>query len=857
MPNDFAASQAPSYIIYRDVPAGELYDPTAPLAFFPPKDSDELFDALRAKYPHLKSHSERMRDATIEFLLEERQAESMSTTVSPAMPSLYDSMTDASPWQQSWPSASMTTLSSPEMTNFATPSFDDSPVPSLPSKQSSESQTSAIDQMTSVFSLSTSEQPKQRVRRKMTEAEKVEYRKRRIVKACDKCSKRKRKACTLDLSCGSTLANIEPVHPQPAGDSGRPERQRQISAQDHQASVCRILFKLLKMNQYMLTHKRANTAKSSQQIEISDALFGLQEADSSNLFGGDGLTGGYEDFTLMFDDPTLDFSLEDFMPFDQQQNFTPADNFRQCVQHFNADTSTSTRSTDRWEAWAPHNAASVDSSFTGLQGNSELERGHDVMISQGAEMPDSRRSRRRRDLAPTQSASASPSSSQSPSAGQLEGLMEAASPSSVSGTPANSSRPPHAHDSQTQSFSCQLRSGEIRGSTCEEDPGRSVDDGVPLRAHTNRAQRPEAAKTLPRSHESSQDASEQEVIRGRPAVQLRYRLRNAGTSDSALTSELSSTSATSSRSTSGLDSTAALEGRPSICGNGVNSSRMTNRGDAKDARSLAAATAPTLRSLMASPSSPTQGEGVSSGLPNGRRNATPSSAPATLPPLRTGVPSVLHARPSSLDDSMTLRSSEIFRLKHRIPASLDSSPPASLYTPSIPGLSTQANGGARDTAGNASTRPATWQQANEAGRASTLIVGTDSSKSTEANGMRKIFTESDTNREKDHHGRDLSSQATATQSTSTQWSAHIEQNVPRTTTAIVVLVATCLLAASLLRTPTLGFALCVPVLIGNLRQSKAFSAVLSIRSRTQGKMRKIGASSFPLGRTILQQAVCI
>jgi hypothetical protein len=47
--------------------------------------------------------------------------------------------------------------------------------------------------MTSVFSLSTSEQPKQRMRRKMTESEKIEYRKRRIVKACDTCSKRKRK----------------------------------------------------------------------------------------------------------------------------------------------------------------------------------------------------------------------------------------------------------------------------------------------------------------------------------------------------------------------------------------------------------------------------------------------------------------------------------------------------------------------------------------------------------------------------------------------------------------------------------------------------------------------------------------
>lgn len=47
--------------------------------------------------------------------------------------------------------------------------------------------------MTSVFSLSSQTQPKTRVRRKMTETEKIEYRKRRIVKACDKCAKRKRK----------------------------------------------------------------------------------------------------------------------------------------------------------------------------------------------------------------------------------------------------------------------------------------------------------------------------------------------------------------------------------------------------------------------------------------------------------------------------------------------------------------------------------------------------------------------------------------------------------------------------------------------------------------------------------------
>lgn len=246
MSNDF--SVAPSYVIYRDVPAGQLYDPTAPLAFWPAKDSDELFDALRAKFPHLKSHSDRMRDATIEFLLQEREAESLSANVSPAMPTLYDSMTETSPWQQSWPSASMTTLSSPEMTSFATPAFGDSPRPQVPQMTRqhssvatpSDAQTPALDSMTSVFSLSTSEQPKQRVRRKMTDAEKVEYRKRRIVKACDKCSKRKRKVCTLRPKLEGAHADFSVVRPQPARN-GRPEEdlQRQINAQGYKASVCR------------------------------------------------------------------------------------------------------------------------------------------------------------------------------------------------------------------------------------------------------------------------------------------------------------------------------------------------------------------------------------------------------------------------------------------------------------------------------------------------------------------------------------------------------------------------------------------------------------------------------------------
>ncbi|KAK0898160.1 hypothetical protein LTR02_010296 [Friedmanniomyces endolithicus] len=197
----------PAYFIYRDSPPGQAYDPAAPPVYFPPKDSDELFDALRLAFPHVKSHTERMRDAMIKFLLEERHAEQMrdSTTIFPD-----NASTAPSPWLQSWPSISSTgstsTFSSPETLDLVTPTFGMSPLPHVPqltrqystapsitATSSGESSPPALEGMTGVFSVSTNDQPKQRIRRKMTEAEKAEYRKRRIVKACDKCATRKRK----------------------------------------------------------------------------------------------------------------------------------------------------------------------------------------------------------------------------------------------------------------------------------------------------------------------------------------------------------------------------------------------------------------------------------------------------------------------------------------------------------------------------------------------------------------------------------------------------------------------------------------------------------------------------------------
>jgi len=170
--------EMPTFFIYRDT---GTVDQGAHLIFFPPKDSDELFDALREAFPQLKSHSERMRQASIEFLIQEQtqslatasfSQEAIPTTASPSWSASFPSMTSATtPWSS--PDAFESFNSSPQIqslnrqisnaTSVATPS---------------EASPSGLEQMTSVFSLCDSAQPKQRIRRKMTEQEKLDYRQR-------------------------------------------------------------------------------------------------------------------------------------------------------------------------------------------------------------------------------------------------------------------------------------------------------------------------------------------------------------------------------------------------------------------------------------------------------------------------------------------------------------------------------------------------------------------------------------------------------------------------------------------------------------------------------------------------------
>ena len=284
----------PSYIICRDVQPGQAIDPTAPLVFFPPKDSDELFDALRMKYPTLRTHSERMGQAVIEFLMEEQQLPQMPVEQL-ATPTTANSVM-TSPWETSMQSMSSgsSTWSSPELLDLATPTFGNSPQPQTValSRQESTATTTtmasnqtppAIEQMTGVFSLSDAAQPKQRVRRKMTETEKVEYRKRRIVKACEKCSKRKRK-------CNHNQPDMEGVATSKAQKVTKPS----------------------------LIGVSKKPPLGTPQVQAEQPMFGASTIEFNGSFGSEMSIPELDEFATMFEDPLPDMSLDDlFMPTDQ------------------------------------------------------------------------------------------------------------------------------------------------------------------------------------------------------------------------------------------------------------------------------------------------------------------------------------------------------------------------------------------------------------------------------------------------------------------------------------------------------------------------------------------------------------
>lgn len=306
--NSFGATctSTPAYVVYRDISNGEPSDPTSPLLFFPPKGSDELFDALRTAFPHLKSHSERMRDAIIQFLLEERQEELLRTSPAQTMDGTAPTTTTwLSASSSSSSSASASVSSSPDLLDFATPSSLATSPQTLPPQltrtasvaASSQASPPSLDQMTGVFSLSAESQPKQHMRRKMTEAEKVEYRKRRIVKACDKCAKRKRK-------CPHNQTQMEIVPT--SSKSGAHVSKR----------------KLLPKSNFDVNKNGQQNCAAVEPVMAAENWDFTAGLDMSSTFQS------FDDFP-MFEDPFAEFTVDDLVQWDQ-----PATNFQPHDHHF-------------------------------------------------------------------------------------------------------------------------------------------------------------------------------------------------------------------------------------------------------------------------------------------------------------------------------------------------------------------------------------------------------------------------------------------------------------------------------------------------------------------------------------------
>jgi hypothetical protein len=171
------AMAVPTFFIQRADPT----DTCSALEFFPPKGSDELHEALRQSYPHMKNLQQRMRQAVIEFHLAEQQQQDE-----------FDQFT------------------TPIISNHTTPDYLPSPISSFAStistplqasyqnqptsSASGASQVPSQEQLMTVWSLP-STKAKIHKRRNMTDSEKLAYKQKRIEGACADCKRRRRRCC--------------------------------------------------------------------------------------------------------------------------------------------------------------------------------------------------------------------------------------------------------------------------------------------------------------------------------------------------------------------------------------------------------------------------------------------------------------------------------------------------------------------------------------------------------------------------------------------------------------------------------------------------------------------------------------
>ena len=489
----------------------------------------------------------------------------------------------------------------------------------------------------------------------------------------------------------------------------------------------------------------------------------------------------------MFDDPTLDFSFDDFMPFDPLNFNTEPDNYSQCVQHFSADANGLPCNTRASRNSSSSGSSGNDSSANHAEGTISADNIVDLMIPHSSQIVNNPRSRDRYDLSRHQiDTLQAPQSSNGPSldAGQLEELGPAYSPGGRS-LPPQPTHTAHTHEMQSPSNSAQTDSSSGGGWSSDGGLDRCTSDAVSLPAPNAGEQ---VLLSMSRSRKSAANVARSPAGATQESNALRHRLR----STSALQSELSSTSVTSSGSISESSDAATPEGRftASI---GNRSNLQASLGDKM--HSVHAARRPARPRRSVSPNNSRSGETSavqSSGL---SAASSCSRASAPLSSLQARDASALLARPSPFasTDSGHARSTELFRLKNRMPAWHDDSVPSANSTTASSGQSAQANGGAylrldttRTATRTSSTALATRQQNCAEKAPLAASIATSRNNATEAAAARVLFTESDTHREKDHHGRSSTSVGTIAAIAEAN-PAHTTMSIARVVLAIVVL----------------------------------------------------------------------
>jgi hypothetical protein len=159
-------------------------DPTLGMDFFPPKGSDELHEALRQYYPHLNNLQARMRQASIDFLLDQDQASPASEKPTP----------DHLPSPPSFPSSAVA-----------------SPSDAMQSAPQNSATLPKQEDLMNVWTLPSNPDAKIHKRRTMTAEEKRAYKQKRLEGACADCKRRRRKCQHGTSPAASSSSSCKPA----------------------------------------------------------------------------------------------------------------------------------------------------------------------------------------------------------------------------------------------------------------------------------------------------------------------------------------------------------------------------------------------------------------------------------------------------------------------------------------------------------------------------------------------------------------------------------------------------------------------------------------------------------------------